>query len=186
MLLESLGVPFTVLEPTAAENNNAELRPHELVMINSDAKARSVADQTGDDDLILGADTIVHLEGRILGKPRDIEEARMMLRALSGNRHFVFTGLTLIDRRSGTVLSDFERTGVVFRHLAESDIGMYLDVISPLDRAGAYTVEGVGALLVERFEGCFYNVVGLPLVKLDTMLRTLGVNLFILSQNRLT
>ena len=110
----------------------------------------------------------------------------MMLRALSGNRHFVFTGLTLIDRRSGTVLSDFERTGVVFRHLAESDIGMYLDVISPLDRAGAYTVEGVGALLVERFEGCFYNVVGLPLVKLDTMLRTLGVNLFILSQNRLT
>ena len=178
MLLESLGLRFTTVNPTAAESDDERLPPDELVKLNSRAKAQSVAAQNSGDALILGADTLVYLDGKVLGKPRDIDEAREMLRALTGNRHDVYTGITLIDIETDTVLTDFERTEVTFRELSVSYIDLYLRAVRPLDRAGAYTVEGVGSLLVERFEGCYYNVVGLPLVKLDKMLRTIGVNLF--------
>jgi septum formation protein len=177
-LLKSLVVQFTIVKPTAEESDGDGSPPEEVVKANSEAKARSVAEHCTGDCLILGADTLVFLEGKALGKPRDIAEARKMLRALSGRQHFVYTGLTLIELSTGVVLTDFERTAVTFRQLSDSDIDLYLQAVSPLDRAGAYTVEGVGSLLVERFEGCYFNVVGLPLVKLDEMLRTLGVNLF--------
>jgi len=178
MLLESLGLQFTTVKPTASECDDEDVPPDELVKLNSRAKAESVAALSAGDALVLGADTLVHLGGKVLGKPRDLDEARKMLLGLSGNRHHVYTGLTLIDMKSGTVLTDFERTEVTFRRLSASDIELYLQAVKPLDRAGAYTVEGVGSLLVERFEGCYYNVLGLPLAKLDGMLRTVGVNLF--------
>ena len=178
MLLESLGLQFTTVKPTASESNERGVSPDELVKLNSKAKAQSVAAQNPGDALILGADTLVYLDGRVLGKPRDLDEAREMLLALSGKRHTVYTGLTLIHMESGTVLTDFEQTDVTFRRLTASDIELYLQAVRPLDRAGAYTVEGAGSLLVERFEGCYYNVLGLPVVKLDKMLRTVGVNLF--------
>jgi len=181
MLLESLGLRFTTVEPNAAESDDKRLPPDELVKLNSRAKAQSVAGQSPGDALILGADTLVYIDGEVLGKPRDIDEAREMLLALSGNRHTVYTGLTLIHMDSGTVLTDFERTDVTFRRLTASDIELYLQAVRPLDRAGAYTVEGAGSLLVERFDGCYYNVLGLPVVKLDKMLRTVGANLFQLS-----
>lgn len=178
MLLESLGLQFTTLKPSSAESDDEGVPPDELVKLNSRAKAESVAAQSPGDALILGADTLVYLDGKVLGKPRDLDEAREMLLALSGNRHHVYTGLTLIDMKSGTVLTDFERTEVTLRGLSVSDIELYLQAVRPLDRAGAYTVEGAGSLLVERFEGCYYNVLGLPLAKLDEMLRTVGMNLF--------
>ena len=181
MLLESLGLEFTTVKPSATESDDKRMPPDELVKLNSRAKAESVAAQSARSALILGADTLVHLDGKVLGKPRDLDEAREMLLALSGNRHTVYTGLTLIDVKNGTVLTDFERTEVTFRRLTASDIELYLQAVRPLDRAGAYTVEGAGSLLVERFEGCYYNVLGLPLVKLDEMLRMLGANLFQLS-----
>ncbi|MCK5557413.1 MAG: septum formation inhibitor Maf [Candidatus Hydrogenedentes bacterium] len=177
-LLKSLGVRFTVVKPTAEEGHAKDAPPEEVVTANSEAKARSVAANLEGDGLVLGADTLVYLEGKAFGKPKDLEEARQMLRALSGNRHLVYTGLTVIELKTGKVLTGYERTGVVFRSLSDSDIEHYLQSVSPLDRAGAYTVEGPGSLLVKRFEGCYYNVVGLPLVKLDQMLRTLDLNLF--------
>jgi len=182
MLLRSLGLQFTTVKPRATESGDAGLPPGELVKMNSKNKANSVAVESTDDVLILGADTVVYLEGRVLGKPRDLEQAREMLGALSAKRHFVYTGLTLIDLKSGEVSTDFEQTAVTFRPLSSSDIERYLETVVPLDRAGAYTVEGVGSLLVERFEGCYYNVLGLPLVKLDKMLRTFGFDLFSLSR----
>ncbi len=177
-MLESLGLQFTTVKPNASESNERGVSPDELVKLNSRAKAQSVADQSARDAMILGADTLVYLDGRVLGKPRDLDEAREMLLALSGKRHTVYTGLTLIHMESGTVLTDFERTDVTFRRLTASDIETYLQGVRPLDRAGAYTVEGAGSLLVERFDGCYYNVLGLPVVKLDKMLRAVGVNLF--------
>jgi len=177
-LLKSLDVQFTIVKPTAEETEGAGSPPEEVVKTNSEAKARSVAENCAGDSLILGADTLVFLEKKALGKPRDIAEAREMLQALSGRQHFVYTGLTLIQLSTGAVLTDFERTAVTFRRLSDSDIDLYLQAVSPLDRAGAYTVEGVGSLLVERFDGCYFNVVGLPLVKLDEMLRTLGISFF--------
>ena len=183
MLLESLGLRFTTVKPTGVENHDRKLPPDQVVTLNSRIKAQSVAAQQPADALILGADTIVFLEGKILGKPRDLDEAREMLLALSGKRHDVYTGITLIQTKTDSILTDFERTSVTFRNLSMTDIELYLDSAKPLDRAGAYTVEGIGSLLVERFEGCYYNVVGLPLVKLDEMLRALGANLFVLSHN---
>jgi len=180
-LLESLGLRFTIVEPTGVENHDRELPPAELVKLNSRSKAQSVAAHQPADALVLGADTIVYLNGKIFGKPRDLNEARDMLLELSGRCHDVYTGITLIENRAGTILTDYERTAVTFRNLSLSDIGTYLRAVKPLDRAGAYTVEGIGSLLVERFEGCYYNVVGLPLVTLDEMLRTIGTNLFLIA-----
>ncbi len=179
MLLESLGLRFAIVEPTGRENHDRELPPGDVVKLNSRAKAQSVAAHQPENALILGADTIVYLEGKIFGKPRDLDEAREMLLELSGRCHDVYTGITLIQNRTGTILTDYERTSVTFRDLSVSDIETYLQAVKPLDRAGAYTVECIGSLLVERFDGCYYNVLGLPLVKLDEMLRTMGVNLFL-------
>jgi septum formation protein len=183
MLLESLGLGFTIVAPTVMENHSKELPPSELVEMNSRTKAQSVAARQSPDALVLGADTIVCLEGKILGKPHDLDEARQMLLELSGRCHDVYTGITLIQNKTGTILTDYERTAVTFRDLSVTDIETYLQAVKPLDRAGAYTVEGIGSLLVERFEGCYYNVVGLPLPKLDQMLRAMGESLFVLSHN---
>lgn len=181
MLLESLGLRFTVVAPTAVENQERHLQPGELVMLNSKSKAQSVAAHQPGNALILGADTIVYLDGRTFGKPRDLDEARAMLLELSGRCHDVYTGITLIQNKTGTIMTDYERTSVTFRRLSVSDIERYLQAVRPLDRAGAYTVEGIGSLLVERFDGCYYNVLGLPLVKLDEMLRTMRANLFLMA-----
>jgi len=180
-LLESLGLKFATVKPSAEESDDGRMPPDQLVNLNSRAKAESVAARSPSDALILGADTLVYLNGKVLGKPLDLDEAREMLLALSGKQHTVYTGITLIHMESGSVLTDFERTEVTFRRLTTSDVELYLQSVRPLDRAGAYTVEGAGSLLVERFEGCYYNVLGLPLVKLDEMLRKFGANLFKLS-----
>jgi len=181
MLLESLGLRFTIVEPSDVENHDRELPPADLVELNSRAKAHCVAAHQPADTLVLGADTLVCLEGKIFGKPRDLDEARQMLLALSGRCHDVYTGITLMRTNIGTILTDYERTAVTFRDLSVSDLELYLEAVKPLDRAGAYTVEGIGGLLVERFEGCYYNVLGLPLAKLDEMLRTIGANLFLVA-----
>ncbi|HHY92885.1 MAG TPA: septum formation protein Maf, partial [Firmicutes bacterium] len=131
-----------------------------------------------DERLVVGADTIVVLADRILGKPRDEAEARSMLTALSGRWHQVFTGVAVIDPVSGRTVSAHETTRVKFRCLAARGIAAYVATGEPLDKAGAYGVQGKGALLVECIDGCFYNVVGLPLVKLAAVLREFGFDVW--------
>ena len=128
--------------------------------------------------MVIGADTIVVLEGQIMGKPADLDEALAMLTRLSGKTHEVLTGVAVINTETGGKVAGVERTEVTFRALTEDHIARFVDAVRPLDRAGAYTVDGPGSLLVTRYDGCYQNVLGLPIVLLDTLLAELGDGLF--------
>ena len=153
------------------EKFNDGSSPEEIVRTLSLAKATSVAHRVVE-GIVIGADTIVVLEGRILGKPLSKTEAVEMLTALSGKTHTVFTGFALVDAATGKSRTEFERTDVTFRRLAASEITEYVESGSPMDKAGAYGIQDdYGAVFVERIQGCFYTVVGFPLAKFYVALR---------------
>jgi septum formation protein len=181
-LLSMLGVEFTVLVSTFEEHKEVDqtLSPAELVMATAQGKAEEVFRITAvqaetADDLVLGADTIVVLKGRCLGKPTSQEEARRMLQALSGRWHQVFTGIA-IKHRSKSVTA-CERTKVHFRSLTDREIDAYISTGEPMDKAGAYGIQGIGAIFIDRIEGCFYNVMGLPVPRLALLLQEYGITL---------
>ena len=116
--------------------------------------------------LIIGADTIVVLNNQILGKPKDAKQAKKILQQLSGKTHTVYTGFAVVEKPSGAVLSEFVKTLVSFRRLADEEIDRYIQSGSPFDKAGGYGIQDQGALFVEKIDGCFYNVMGLPVTKL--------------------
>jgi septum formation protein len=153
------------------------LDPCALVQRFADGKRERWTEQNAHgpyaDCLVLAADTIVTLDGKVLGKPVDEEDARRMLHLLSGRRHDVLTGLSLAWVKDGSalfLLRHVEDTAVVFAPLPSSLVDWYVATGEPLDKAGAYGIQGHGALLVERIEGCYYNVMGLPIQRLATML----------------
>ena len=139
-------------------------------------KARAVAREwTGGPAVVLGADTEVVLDGRYLGKPRDAADAARMLRALSGRTHEVVTGLALVDARSGREETLAVTTRVTMLDASDEDIAAYVATGEPLDKAGAYAVQGLGARLVARVDGCFTNVVGLPVETARRLLERWGL-----------
>ena len=165
-----------ILPAVGEESADPALPPDELVKVLSRHKAEEVAARyAAPEDVVIGADTVVALDGQILGKPRDAGDARRMLRALSGRTHSVYTGVTVI--RGGTSLSHAERTEVFFRPLSDGEIERYIATGEPMDKAGAYGAQGWASLFVERLEGDFFNVMGLPLCALGQLLKQLGVNL---------
>ncbi len=175
-LMEMLGVRNLVVVPAVGEEVAVPGRgPEETVMALSAAKAAEVAAKRPQGDLIIAADTIVWLDGEILGKPRDREDAAAMLGKLSGREHTVYSGITLIRR--DRQLSETEETRVRFRSLSEAEIRAYVDTGEPLDKAGAYGAQGKASLFVEGITGDFFNVMGLPLCRLGRMLDKMGVKL---------
>ena len=158
------------------ERADPALPPDQLVMALSRHKAEEVAAAcAAAEDVVVGADTVVALDGAILGKPKDEADARRMLRALSGRSHSVYTGVTVI--RGGQTLCHAERTEVRFRALEDDEIDRYIATGEPMDKAGAYGAQGFASLFVERLDGDFFNVMGLPLCALGKLLKQLGVNL---------
>jgi len=157
-----LGLPFEAVPSHVPEDLARPLPPAEHVLEICLRKARAVARQFRD-ALVLGADTVVAIDGDILEKPADAEEAVRMLTRLSGNTHRVFTGLTLLDTATGRVLSDVAVTAVTLRRLSLDEIRWYVQTREPMDKAGAYAAQGRAAVFIESVCGCFYNVVGLPL-----------------------
>jgi septum formation protein len=135
----------------------------------SKRKAQSVAEEVGD-GIILGADTIVVLEGEILGKPKSKDDALFFLKKLSGRTHQVYTGITLINKSTGKTISDYDLTEVKFNQLDERKIQKYIATGEPMDKAGAYGIQGMGSFLVDHIEGSLNNVIGLPTEKLQEML----------------
>lgn len=176
-LLAALGIDFEVLPSTVHEIDEGD-SPVETVVANARRKRDDVASRAGGPAVVIAADTLVFLDDRVLSKPRDLEEARAMLRRLSGRTHHVVTGVAVIDTGSGRAAEGSETSQVTFRALSDEEIGHFVHAVRPIDRAGAYTVDGPGSLLVERYEGCFQNVLGLPIVRLDQLLREVGYNLF--------
>ncbi len=175
-LLMGLGIEIEVVAGTAEEVLDGV--PGEVVLHNARIKRDEIAARVEGPAMVIAADTIVVLGDWIMGKPADLDEARVMLRALSGRTHEVLTGVALRNTETRQSAEGFETTRVTFRNLNEIEIGAFVEAVNPVDRAGAYTVDGPGSLLVARYEGCYQNVLGLPIVCLDNLLRSLGDSLF--------
>lgn len=175
-LLGRIGVKdFEVIVPQVEETYPAGLNPEETVCYISREKSDAAARLCAADDIIITADTMVFLDDKRLGKPHGEEEALAMLTALAGRHHTVCTGVTV--RRGETVLTRAQATDVYFRPASQAELRAYIRGGEPMDKAGAYGVQGQGALLVERIDGDFFNVMGLPVLLLSRMLAQVGVNL---------
>lgn len=174
-LLGQMGISDFIVRPAQGEElPHPELTPAQLVEELSRQKAQEVSATAAPGDVVIAADTVVAIDGRVLGKPRTAEQAEEMLSALSGRTHAVYTGVTLW--KDGEVLTEHEETQVTFRPLAAREIRAYVATGEPMDKAGAYGIQGRGALLVERIAGDYCNVVGLPLGRLGRMLSALGLD----------
>ncbi|MEG1857686.1 MAG: Maf family protein [Pseudoflavonifractor sp.] len=165
---------FESIAPNFDESLFSGLPPEELVRRLSSEKAAAVAARTAPDNLIIAADTVVSLDGTVLGKPEDALDAFKMLATLSGCHHQVYTGITV--RRGAECATEHEVTDVTFRPLSSEEIEQYIKTGEPMDKAGAYGIQGYGAMLVEGISGDYYNVMGLPICRLGRMLDRFGVD----------
>jgi septum formation protein len=175
-LLRGLGLKVKVVGSRVKESQFSIKNPEKLVKTLALTKAQEVARRTKE-GLVIGADTIVVLKRKILGKPKDSKEAKSMLGELSGRTHEVLTGLAVIDASSGKTVVDFVRTKVTFRKLSEKEIASYVVADKPFDKAGAYAIQEKAGLFVEKINGCYFNVVGLPLARLAEILKEFNVAL---------
>jgi len=175
-LLEKTGLKFVVDAPEINEDHGRTMKPAELAKTISLEKAEAVAARHPC-SIIIAADTFGILGGRLLGKPRDEDEARRMLGRMAGRCHSVVTGFSILDTETGKTISKAAETKVYFKKLDSEEIAAYVRTGEPLDKAGAYAIQGLGALLVEKIEGDYYNVVGLPLGSLARELKKFGVKL---------
>ena len=171
-LLGQMGFSFTVRPAKGEELPHPELTPAQLVEELARQKALEVSAEAEADDVVVAADTVVAVDGTVLGKPRDRAHAAEMLSALSGREHTVYTGVAV--KRGETLLVEHEATQVRFRPLTEREIDLYIQTGEPMDKAGSYGIQGYGALLVEGIRGDYFNVVGLPICRLGRMLAQVG------------
>ncbi len=177
MLLEQLGLQFDIIPSNADETEIREGNPEELVKRLAELKAESVARKLDGENVVIGADTIVYLDGKIIGQPRDEEDAKNTLRMLSGKTHEVFTGVCVVNTKNNQRLFDVVSTLVTFRELSEKDIEECIKIKNKvaLTGAGSYTPE-LYSRIFEKLEGSFNSVVGLPTERLIPMLRSQGVD----------
>jgi len=176
-LLEKTGLCFEVDAGNCRENLSSELEPHQLAVQISLEKAQSVAGKYPD-AVIIGADTFGVLDGRIIGKPGSVEDARAMLQSIGGKCHLVITGYSIIDTSCDKSVSGTVETKVYIKELTPEEIDAYVKTGEPLDKAGAYAIQGLGALFVEKIEGDYFNVVGLPVYALMNALKEFGIQVF--------
>ena len=173
-LLGRMGLEFVTQASKIDESAFDGLEARELVATLSREKAQWIARQLDGETLVIGADTVVVRDGAALGKPKDTEDAVAMLLSLSGRDHQVCTGVTVC--RGDRVLTQVEETQVTFRELTEAEVRQYVSTGEPMDKAGAYGIQGLGGLLVEGIRGDYGNVVGLPVCRLGQMLKDFGVD----------
>ncbi len=173
-ILHDAGVSFTVVSSAVDETPYPDESPQALVQRLADAKADLVAARSVGPAIVVAADTVVVLDGQVLGKPRSTDDARHMLEQLSGRTHSVHTGVSLIRLPDAERLQFVETTLVHFSRLTADEISQYLATEEPYDKAGAYAIQGRAGRFIPRIEGCYYNVVGLPLEHLLAALRELG------------
>jgi septum formation protein len=176
-LLASLGLPFEVLVSDADESTPPEWTPETIVRNLAVRKAEAVLPAAGERDaVIVGSDTIVVLDDKVLGKPVDEQDSAKMLAMLQGRTHQVYTGVACIGLAEGRTLVDHRVTSVTMRAMSEDEICAYIATGEPADKAGSYAIQGLGATLVDEIEGCYFNVVGLPLSLLSGMLSGFGIS----------
>ena len=171
-IMKLMGLDFTVVPAKDEKNPEGVDSPGEYTALSALYKAENVAGQFGDKDVVIGADTVVSFENKILGKPRDREDAFRMLRMLAGNVHTVYTGYAIIKGEKKVTGS--EKTEVEFRSMTDDEIYDYIDTGEPMDKAGAYGIQGLGCVNIRRINGDYFNVMGLPACTLYRELREGG------------
>ena len=179
-ILENISLDFEIIADESEEIMIEGEKPYDTVKRLAMQKAKNIAAgiESGENTIVIGADTVVSIDGKILGKPNDEIEAKDMLLTLSGRINTVYTGLAVIETQSGKEVSDFVSTGVKFRNLSEKEIENYIRSGEPMDKAGAYGIQKIGGLFVESINGDYFNVVGLPLCRLGEILsEEFGINL---------
>lgn len=176
-LLALAGVTFTVRRSRVQEEHRIKTTCAALVKHNALIKARDVAGRVKS-GIVIGADTVV-FDGkkRLIGKPKDLKDAARILDCLGSRPHWVYTGVAIIDAASGRTVTGCEKTKVFMHRLGRQEIRQYHLLTTPLDKAGGFDIEGRGGLFIHRIEGCYSNVIGLPLAKLRIMLKDMGVAL---------
>ncbi len=172
-LMELAGYDFTVHVSDADEASDT-LDPALLVCELALKKARAVQEEIGEPCVVVGADTVVVLDGRIIGKPKSKDDAFSILKSLSGRTHTVYTGLCVL-RGADEPFTHCDTTNVTFSQLSDEEIYAYIETGEPMDKAGAYGVQGVGCVFVARVEGCYFTVIGLPMPTLYTALKQKGI-----------
>lgn len=177
LLKQFIGDNFLVCSSSYVESPHPGLLPEDLLLKHSAEKARDVAKHFNS-GLIISADTSVLFNGELLGKPKSSKEAEKMLKLLSGQQFLVMTGLTVLDLDNGIEISELESTTVWMDEISDEQISAYVRTGEPLDKAGAFAIQGKGAAFVEKIEGDFFNVVGLPLFRLGKILQKAGVSIF--------
>src|SRR5208282_2174725 len=176
-ILRNAGIAFEVQAAHVNEARRPRESAHTYVRRLAAAKARAVAEhlkRKKQHAIVIGADTVVLAQGKILGKPADVKEARRMLRLLSGRTHQVLTGVSMVSLPSGKEIHHVETTRVKFLKISTADIDDYIATGEPFDKAGAYGIQGIGGCFVASIDGCYFNVMGLPLARVWGMLRDLG------------
>lgn len=176
-LLKDLGVPFTVRGSRAREAQKITSTCSALVKHNALLKARDVAGRMKK-GIVVGADTLVYGGGKtIIGKPRNLKDAKRILRRLFARPHWVYTGVAVIDAKTGRAASDYEKTKVFMVPMSNREVDRYHRKVTPLDKAGGFDIEGGGSVFIHRIEGCYSNVIGLPIAKLASMLKKFGISI---------
>ena len=173
-LLSSFIEEFEVIPSSYEEDMTLEMSPSELVQFLSKGKARDIASK--EKGIILGADTIVVLrDNKVLGKPKTEEEAKKMLRTISGDFHYVLTGFTIIDSENNKEITDFSSSKIFFRELSDEEIEEYVASGEPMDKAGAYAIQGLGGKFIPKYEGPYTGIIGLPLEKVKSYFLEFGI-----------
>lgn len=176
-LLKKLGIKFKSVAPRIKERDAKGVSPEELVKRNALLKARDVAGRFKK-GTVIGCDTLVKQGNKIFGKPKNLKDAKTMLKKLSFRPHQLFTGIAVIDAESKKELLDVERTEIEMLPLTDPEIKSYFKKVNPLDKAGAFDIQGPGSFFIRRIKGCYFNIVGLPVSKMYKMLKKAGVTIF--------
>lgn len=175
-ILRKAGFAFDVRAANIDESRRGRESARAHVLRLAREKARAVAEQLGDNSrsIVIGADTVVVIGGKILGKPSDVREARSMLRLLNGKTHHVLTGVSVVSMRDKRELTRVQSTRVHLLKLSKKEIEDYIHTGEPFDKAGGYGIQGIAGRFIDRIDGCYFNVMGLPISLLWSMLRRLG------------
>ena len=176
-LLKQIGLKFRVVESRVKELRGVTKSCKDLVVKNALKKAKNAAKRF-DRGVVIGADTVVLAGERIIGKPRTKSEAFRILKFLSTRPQWVYTGLAVVDIDNNKIYRSYEKTKVYMYRMSDDEIRAYLRRVSSSKMAGSFDIQGLGGVFIERIEGCFYNVVGLPLAKLARMLKRVGIDIF--------
>ncbi|OGH96049.1 MAG: septum formation protein Maf [Candidatus Melainabacteria bacterium GWF2_32_7] len=176
-LLKLIGLDFEVIPSDVEENIENQFFSPELIENLAVEKAADVAEKIGYDAIVIGSDTVVVINNKILGKPKDKKDAFNMLKLLSGKTHRVISAIAVIDTETGKTLKDFVVSDVIFKQLSDEEINAYIETGEPMDKAGAYAIQGFAGMFVKSINGCYSNIVGISVFKLAEMLKELGVKL---------